>query len=485
MPPAQDLTADRPLAPAVAVPRALTRHRAALAVLLLTALSFLFPSAPTYDPWAWIVWGREVVHLDLSTVDGPSWKPLPMLFTTPFALAGGLAPDLWLFVARAGARAGVVVVFRRVRRLGGGWPGAAAAAAAYALAPWTIRNGMMGNSEGLLVACALGAVERHLSGHRRLAFGLGIAAALLRPEAWPFVGLYGLWLAWRMPAARAFVAAGFASLPLLWLLPELWGSGDLLRAMHRAQQPVPGTPGAAADPIGAVLERFGSMLTPAIWAGLAALVLALALRRAPGRREERATLLLAAAGAVLVAEVAFMSSGGGFSGSTRYLILAAAVVIVLAGTGIGWLVRAVAERRRPMPPVAAAAAAVAAAAAFAAPSLARFEPTVRAIRYQANLTDDLPGAIERAGGRARLLACGRPYAGPFEVPKVAWQLRIHTSRVALRPKRPAVVFRTRTDPRFAAVPSLDGVGGEDAVRTLSATRYWRIAAVCGPGPGAG
>ncbi|HSD77936.1 MAG TPA: hypothetical protein VLA98_11040, partial [Solirubrobacteraceae bacterium] len=98
MPPAQDLTADRPLAPAVAVPRALTRHRAALAVLLLTALSFLFPSAPTYDPWAWIVWGREVVHLDLSTVDGPSWKPLPMLFTTPLALAGGLAPDLWLFV---------------------------------------------------------------------------------------------------------------------------------------------------------------------------------------------------------------------------------------------------------------------------------------------------------------------------------------------------------------------------------------------------
>ena len=29
------------------------------------------PSMPTYDPWAWIIWGREVAHLDLDTTDGP------------------------------------------------------------------------------------------------------------------------------------------------------------------------------------------------------------------------------------------------------------------------------------------------------------------------------------------------------------------------------------------------------------------------------
>jgi hypothetical protein len=40
----------------------------------LAALSLLLPSSPTYDPWAWIIWGREVVHLDLSTVGGPSWS---------------------------------------------------------------------------------------------------------------------------------------------------------------------------------------------------------------------------------------------------------------------------------------------------------------------------------------------------------------------------------------------------------------------------
>ena len=61
----------------------------------------------------------------------------------------------------------------------------------------------LGNSEGLLAAAALWAVVAHLDGHRRAALALGTAAALLRPEVWPFLGLYGLWL-WRAePGARA------------------------------------------------------------------------------------------------------------------------------------------------------------------------------------------------------------------------------------------------------------------------------------------
>ena len=57
---------------------------AALA-LIVGALSLLIPSTPSYDPWAWIVWGREIVHFKLDTTGGPSWKPLPMIFTTVFA----------------------------------------------------------------------------------------------------------------------------------------------------------------------------------------------------------------------------------------------------------------------------------------------------------------------------------------------------------------------------------------------------------------
>src|SRR3954464_3234323 len=160
MAPVQELTVSRAPVPALALPRIAVPPRAAVAVLALTALSFLAPSAPTYDPWAWIIWGREILHLDLSTVDGPSWKPLPVLLTTPFALFGSLAPDLWLFVARAGAIAGVVMAFRVARRLGG-VPAGAAAAGAYVVAPWMLRNSALGNSEGLLVARALAAGARH------------------------------------------------------------------------------------------------------------------------------------------------------------------------------------------------------------------------------------------------------------------------------------------------------------------------------------
>jgi len=66
--------------------------------LVIAALSLLIPSTPSYDPWAWLVWGREIAHFDLQTTGGPTWKPLPVIFTTVFSLFGKAAPDLWLVV---------------------------------------------------------------------------------------------------------------------------------------------------------------------------------------------------------------------------------------------------------------------------------------------------------------------------------------------------------------------------------------------------
>ena len=82
------------------------------------------------------------------------------------------------------------------RRLGGGVVGGVAAAAALAIAPWWIRNAALGNSEGLIVAFLLATIDRHLAGDRRAAFLLAVCAGLLRPEAWPFLGLYGVLLLW-------------------------------------------------------------------------------------------------------------------------------------------------------------------------------------------------------------------------------------------------------------------------------------------------
>ena len=89
--------------------------------LAVSALTLLFPSTPTYDPWAWILWGREIAHLDLVTEGGPSWKPLPIFFTVPFSVFGqDIAPYLWLWVARAGGLLGCVMAYRMAFRLVGG-----------------------------------------------------------------------------------------------------------------------------------------------------------------------------------------------------------------------------------------------------------------------------------------------------------------------------------------------------------------------------
>ena len=119
------------------------------------------------------------------------------------------------------------------------------------------------------MALGLAAVGRHLAGRTRHAFLFGIGAALLRPEAWPLIGLYGLWLLARSRAAK-LVAAAFVSLPLLWLLPELSGSGDLLRAAHRARDPRANSAAFSDDPIREVVRQFATMLTPALWIGLGA-----------------------------------------------------------------------------------------------------------------------------------------------------------------------------------------------------------------------
>ena len=215
------------------------------------------PAGPTYDPWAWIVWGREITEWDLDTRTGPSWKPLPVLFTTPFALAGDeAAPALWLIVAQSGGLLAFAFTYRLAARLAG-WPAGVIAAAGLVLADEFIRNFARGNSEGLLVGICLWAIERHLDGRRRDAFLLGVAAGLLRPELWPFLLLYGLWLMWTEPRTRLLVLGSGALTVVAWLVPEYLGSGDLLRAAARAREPNPDSAAFAAFPFAEVFAPLG------------------------------------------------------------------------------------------------------------------------------------------------------------------------------------------------------------------------------------
>jgi hypothetical protein len=441
------------------------------ACLALAALSLLLPSTPTYDPWAWIIWGREIAQLDLVTTDGPSWKPLPALFTVPFALFGDAAPSLWLVVARAGGLLGIAFAYRVARRLGGPVAGAAALGALI-LAPWYFKNAALGNSEGLMAAAVLGAIDRHLAGRTRQAFALGLAAALLRPEAWPFFGLYGLWLVWRERDALKLVALGFLSLPVLWLGPELWGSGNLNRASDRAQQPNPNSPAFADNPALEVVKDAGDMLSLPVVLGVLALLAVLVLRRGRGT-PVRAIALLAGMAVVWLGVVAYMTSNG-FSGNQRYLVMPVVLGVVVACVGVGLLAQEL--RRLPARGVLVLAALV--AVAFSVPDWGGTGRMLDNLAYQGRLQDDLARSVADAGGPGRILACGPVSTGAFLVPAVAWQLDVHANRVGLVPSRPGVVFRVATVPGSNPVPPLRPVAGSP-FETLATNGNWRVLGLCG------
>ena len=437
--------------------------------LVLAALSLLFPSAPTYDPWAWIIWGREITELDLNTVDGPSWKPLPVLFTTVFAVFGeDAAPQLWVMIGRAGAIAGTALAFLVARRLAGPVAGAAAAAG-LGLAPWWVRNAALANSEGLMVTCVLGAVLAHVHGRRGWAFALAINASLLRPEAWPFTALYGLWLLLDDRRRLPWLAGGFATLPVLWLGPELWGSGNAFRASDRAQNPRSNSPAFSDDPAGEVISNAIGMLPIIAVVGVVAAVVIGVARRARDT-EAKLALFLAALGASWIGLVAVMTIRG-FSGNQRYLIAPGALLIVAGAAGIVWALQ-LAIRRRTGPRLAVAAAMAAAAVAFAAQDGGELGPTLEQSEYQADLAHDLDRVVEEAGGAKRLRGCGNAYTGPFLVPAVAWELRLHAEQVDLEPRRPDVTFHVRTLRGSRLVPRVRGG------RMLAREGGWVVTANC-------
>ncbi len=247
----------------------------ALLALSFSAVSLTYPSTPSYDPWSWLIWGREIFHAltgsgpsvdtALHIAGGSSWKPLPVIFTTVFALFGSAQPNLWLLVARAGAGLTVLVAAKITVRMTLGLveqtgsqsrlsaralsdravavaPAVFAGAAVLVVTTFTPHyagNMMLGYSEGVMTAAFLIAVERAWDGHHRQAFALGLIPCLDRPEVWPLWGIYGLWLMWRDRGARLLVLGLGVLMLALWGVPQKLGGGSLIglgtHAMHNHQ----------------------------------------------------------------------------------------------------------------------------------------------------------------------------------------------------------------------------------------------------------
>jgi hypothetical protein len=418
---------------------------AALAIAALTAL--IVAPAPSYDPWAWLLWGREIAHGTLSTEEMPAFKPLTVAVCTLLAPLGGAAPEAWVIVARAGGVLALILAFLLGRDLGGVAAGVAAAAGV-AFTGDLIGYSAAGAEPGWTIALALAGLAAWRGGRPRAALACGVGCALLRVEAWPFLFAFGIVL-WRTrPQDRTLLAACAAAVPALWFVPEWLGSGDLLRSGARARMPNPGQPATEAFPAFAALREAAALPLWPLWIG------------APFAPRAARPLLLA--GLAWIALVAVMAQAG-FSGEPRYSLPGGALIAIAGAAGLVTLARG----------RAAAVVATLLLLVAAAPKLADL-PDLRGDQaYQRDLAADLTRVIDRAGGRDALLACGRPYVGDLRGPLLAYHLDVEKRRVAFVPRAPGAAFLSRVA-RDAPVEPVTG----PAFAPQARVPLWEVRTAC-------
>jgi hypothetical protein len=434
----------------------------AVCVVAAIVSAIVLPTIPSYDPYSWIIWGREVSdpHLAFTVFNGPSWKPLPFAFTVVYGLFGGAAPTLWVITARIGGLLGLVAAWRLASRLSGGgrWglvAGLLALGAVVTTYDWGY-DFLRGTSEPGLIACTLWAIDRLCAGRRGQAYALVVATALIRPEAAPFLVAGAAWLALRDPAfstppRRLALLAGLLAVPAGWLVPPWLGSGHPLLAAHNARlyDGVLGT-----DPLSTELSRaIGLQPWPLLITALAFLAIAIV-------RDRRWWLVgLAAFALAWWAVVIVMALGLGYPGLERFDLPAASVVCVLGAAGVVELARlagrwASGPRRGPLAAVTALCVLVGASvAAHPAPfgDLALFEPEAALAVRTVNAMDR---AVTAVGGARAVLPCRSSFVAVNHAaqPALAWDLHVGLQRVGTAMSAPGLDF-IGPDNRATGIPA--------------------------------
>ena len=442
---------------------------AAGAIVLLAGSAALVVWArtlPSFDAYGWLSWGERTWHGGLGTNAAPSWKPLPYLFTVIYAAFGHhLELRLWMVSSAAVALAGVVFAGRIAYRLSAprsdrrwaGWVAAAFAGLALLALRDELHYGYLhyvlsSQSDPMIVTFVLAAIDLALCGRPRAAFACGVLASLGRPEAWPLLALYSVWLWRERPAARWLIAGGWVALAALWFgIPALSSRTPFVSAANALDS----GRAPSGDRVTAVLSRFGELQHWPVYVAAAIGVALAALRRS--RPPDRATLMLAGGVVTWVAiEIAFGLHGWPALG--RYMFEPAAVVTVLAGAcagralGADWRATSHSQigeawRTSPTPPAIFAnlrggTEAVGGVLLAVALIAAMIPAAVSAVRNErSDLTQQhartaeieaLPGVIDRLGGARMLRGCGEPLTRLQYQSALAYALGDNVSQVGFK-----------------------------------------------------
>jgi hypothetical protein len=376
----------------------------------LAAISLAFPFGLIYDSWSWAIWARQLAHGALDTDGLTAWKPLPPLVGLPVAALGGSPAVAWLLVERAAALGALALGYRLAARRAG------VAAGVLAVVLLVLVDGMLryvaeGYSEPVVVALLLGAVLAALERRAGLALAALTAAALIRPETWPLLILYGV-IVWgrAQPRLRGWLTAAVAAIVVLWFGGQWLGSGDPLAGSKLAR--------AASVPDGS----FAGVALPfvVVWIGVVAALWW-------GARRRDAGVLLPAGTALAWTLAVLFLDAVGYPGIERFLVPAAALWSVVGAIGLVWLVgeaRALGGRR------AAAGAAVGLALVTVGLGIARVDNVADDARLVAERVDaqtELRDAVSRIG-RERL-ARSAPCVNVAFQTALAWQLDLHATQV--------------------------------------------------------
>jgi hypothetical protein len=452
---------------------------AAFVCAALAAVSAaVLPTVPSYDPWAWISWGREVVdpHLSFAISGGPSWKPLPWLFTTVYALFGSAAaPTLWVITARAGGLLGLVAAYRLAGRLVGrepAWAPVAAgllAALGVAITQSWFYEMFRGTSEPMLIACALWAIDRHLERLYGWAFVLGVATALIRPEAWPLLIVYAAWLFVRHPGLRVVLIVGLLSIPFFWFVPPWIGSGQpFLAAQHAADY----NGQLGSSPFLTVLRRGVDVQTVSVLV-FALVALGLAWPR------DRLVLALGAGGLVWWVVVVGMTLDG-YPGLERFYLPAAGVACVLAGVGMVRLAQ-LASRGSVLVAVGVLVALVAVTIPFTGGRVNEARRQDRVASAAVTRLDQLTAAVAAVGGHARVFPCRSSFVAVNHGVQtaLAWKLHVTLGRVGTSMRHQGLMFVGPHD-------TIDGIAAPVSrrltqSRLIAQAGVWRVYRVTAPG----
>ncbi|HEY0630808.1 MAG TPA: hypothetical protein VGC98_02040, partial [Thermoleophilaceae bacterium] len=332
----------------------------------------------------------------------------------------------------------------------------------------------------LSAGLVLGAIDRHLDGHRHQALALMSLAALGRPELWAVLILYAGYVVWRREARWPVAAALLVIVPLFWLGGDWWGSGDPFHGSDLAK----GFRTRVVQHREAALKRDQHkhvklnrstgislehtyrgarvlLILPAFVAAFIALAFAI-------YRRERVTLALAAGAFVLFWVIAIMGLLG-YGGSPRFLFPAAGMVAVLGGVGVAELIRL---GRRPWASVLIGVAVVAVTVPFAVDRGKEFRARAKEVRLRADLEDQLDEAVSQAGGRAAVLALGRPRVNSTFAHQLAWDLGVHQSQIGDVTDRNVVFEGASTKVNPSRGPRIPSHGVH--VRQVASVGIWNV-----------